>query len=151
VPEDDASETDPLDLAPPGDFELFVVDGKAYTRIGMQTPATPDDAYLNLLANTLSGPDGPGLWLNLLPDESFMPQGPESYGGFTAAKFLVDGQATDWRLTGTIWVDEGSSALVGATLSIPGGLFYPPESGLAGEVSISLRVEPASIPPISIP
>jgi hypothetical protein len=135
----------------PGNFDLFVIGGKAYTRIGAQSPVSPNDTYLPMLADLLSGPDGPGLWLNLLAEESFAPAGSESYFGFETTKYTVDGQVADGTVTGTIWIDDQASALVGAQLTISGSLYYPPGTGQSSEVNIGLRVHRQNVPPITLP
>jgi hypothetical protein len=135
----------------PGDFELFIVGGQAFTRIGTDSPVRPDDTFLTMLADTLCGPEGPGLWLNLLTEDSFGSAVAETYGGFAATRYAVDGQVADGSLTGTIWIDEQASALVGAELTVSESLFYPPDSGLSGDVEISLQVEQADVPPITLP
>jgi hypothetical protein len=135
----------------PGDFELFIVDARAYTRIGSDAPVTQDDAFLTMLEDALLGAEGPGLWLNILSDDSLTPSGSEPYGGFSTTKYDVYGQVDEGSVSGTIWIDESSAALVRAELTISEGLFYPPGSGLSGDVQISLHVEQADVPVITLP
>lgn len=139
------------EVSPPGDFELFIVDGMAYTRIGEEDPPTQDDSYLSMLSDTLAGPEGPGLWLSIIPEEAYTPAGKESYGGFNTAKYSVDGQLEKGAVTGTIWVTEQSDALVGAELTVSEGLFFPPGSNQGGDVQITLTVRQAEVQAIALP
>jgi hypothetical protein len=139
------------DFTAPPDFELFIIDGTAYTRIGADIPLTPDDSYLSMVEDLLFGPEGPGLWLALIPVDGFTAAGSETFGGFSTTKYAVDGPVNVFYVTGTIWVDEESSALVGADLLIPEGLFFPAGSGLSGDVRISFLVEKMDISPITTP
>ncbi len=148
LPEEIAATPDVSSL---GDFELFVIDGIAYTRIGEEDPATQDNSYLSMLSDTLLGPEGPGLWLNILPEEDYTPAGKESYGGFNAAKYSVDGQLEKGTVTGTIWVADQSDALVGAELTVSEGLFFPPGSNQGGDVRITLTVSQAQVQAITLP
>jgi hypothetical protein len=141
----------PPDAPLPGDFELFIVGGAAYTRIGGEGPAARDDSYLTLFADLLDGPEGPGLWLNILPAEDYTPAGTESYGGFTAAKYTVDGQLEKGAVSGTIWVDDQSGALVGADLVVSDGLFFPPGSDRSGDVRITLTGRRMDVPAVVLP
>ena len=104
-----------------------------------------------MLEDLLIGPEGPGMWLDLLSEDSFTTAGSETYGGFAATKYIVDGQVENNRITGTIWIDDQTSALAGADLSIPEDLFFPPASGLSGDVQIVFRVEQADMPVLAVP
>jgi hypothetical protein len=135
----------------PGDFELFIVDGNAYTRIGGEGEAVQDNSYLTMLADTLNGPEGPGLWLNILPEADYTPAGTETQGGFSTTKYTVGGNLEKGAVNGTIWVDNKSDALVGAELTVSGGLFFPPGSNGSGDVRITLTVQQSTVPAISLP
>ncbi len=139
------------DATPPGEFEVFIIDGKAYTRFGADTPATPDDSYLFFLADTLSGPEGPGLWLSLVPENDFLKAGAESTDGFDATAYAIAYLIDPDTLAGTIQVDNKTGALVRAELTVPAGLFYPPDSSGNGDVSISFSVQKEDIPAIVLP
>lgn len=141
----------PPDAPLPGDFELFIVDGNAYTRIGGEGEAVQDNSYLTMLAETLNGPEGPGLWLNILPEEDYTPAGTETRGGFTTTKYTVEGNLEKGAVNGTIWVDNKSGALVGAELTVSEGLFFPPGSNGSGGVRITLTVQQATVPAITLP
>jgi hypothetical protein len=141
----------PPDAPLPGDFELFIVDGNAYTRIGGEGEAVQDNSYLTMLAETLNGPEGPGLWLNILPEEDYTPAGTETRGGFTTTKYTVEGNLEKGAVNGTIWVDNKSGALVGAELTVSEGLFFPPGSNGSGDVRITLTVQQATVPAITLP
>lgn len=141
----------PPDAPLPGDFELFIVDGNAYTRIGGEGEAVQDNSYLTMLAETLNGPEGPGLWLNILPEEDYTPAGTETQGGFTTTKYTVEGNLEKGAVNGTIWVDNKSGALVGAELTVSEGLFFPPGSNGSGDVRITLTVQQATVPAITLP
>jgi len=141
----------PSDAPLPGDFELFIVDGKAYSRIGGEGEAVQNDSYLTMLVDALNGPEGPGLWLNIVPDQDYTPAGTEAHGGFTTAKYTVEGSLENGGVSGTIWVDSLSNALVGAELTVAEGLFFPPGSNGSGDVRITLTVRQITVPAITLP
>jgi hypothetical protein len=152
VPTNEAFMADqPPDAPLPGDFELMIVGGNAYTRIGGEGEAVKDNSYLTMLADTLNGPEGPGLWLSILPEEDYTPAGTESYGGFHAAKYTVDGQLEKGNVAGTVWVDNQSGALVGADLTVSNGLFFPPGTNRSGDVRITFMVQHTTVPTITLP
>lgn len=141
----------PPDAPLPGDFELFIVDGRTYTRIGGEGEAAQDDSYLSMLADSLNGPEGPGLWLNILPEEDYTPAGENPYNGFTAAKYVVAGELENGTVSGIIFIDNQADALVGADLVVSGGLFFPPGSNRNGDVRIILTVQKADVPAVTLP
>jgi hypothetical protein len=77
--------------------------------------------------------------------------GNETTGGFSAVRYAVNGSVDEGTITGTIWLEEGTNALVGADLAVSESLFHPPNSGHAGTVAIRLTVEKASVPAIALP
>jgi hypothetical protein len=139
------------DAPSPIDFELFLVDGAAYTRTGGEGPAAPNNSYLTMLLDTLLGPEGPGLWLNILPEKDFTSAGNETHGGFNAVKYNVDGQLEKGAVQGMIWIDGQSDALVDAELTVSEGLFFPPGSDQGGDVKITLTVEKTEVPTVTLP
>jgi hypothetical protein len=135
----------------PGDFELFQINGTTYTRIGPENLVNPDDTNQPFLEDLLFGPEGPGMWLGLVPEDGFVKSGTESYGGFDVSIYTVNYQNEQGTLTGTIRVDNQSEALVSAELSISESLFFPPGSDPGGDVKISLSVQHTEVSPISLP
>jgi hypothetical protein len=131
-------------------FELFVVDGHAYTRMPGEA-AAQDDAYLTSLEDDLRGPDGPGLWLGWAGTEELEPAGHEETGGFAAIRYPVNATVEDGTIQGTIWVDEETSALVRAELAISPTLFSTAANPASGDLSILFEVARAEISPISVP
>jgi len=136
---------------PPGDFELFVVDGSAYTRIGSEDSVTQDDSFISMLEDTLLGPEGPGLWLNLVPESGFVVSGEESSGGFVVTTYSINYQIEQGSLAGKISVDKAANALIDADLTVSEGLFFPPGVVKKGDVHITLTVQQAQVPAIALP
>ncbi|MCJ7706719.1 MAG: hypothetical protein MUO38_03780, partial [Anaerolineales bacterium] len=141
-------------LTPPeggwGAFELFVVDGHAYTRMPGEA-AVQDDAYLTSLEDDLRGPDGPGLWLVWAGTEDLEPAAHEEMGGFAAIRYPVNATVEDGTIQGTIWMDEESLALVRAELTISPTLFSTADNPASGDLSILFEVARAEVSPIGVP
>jgi hypothetical protein len=135
----------------PKDFELFIVDKQAYTRMSYEDPLTLDNSYLTLLADTLFSPEGPGLWLSIVPEAGYTLAGKESFGGFNTTMYMVNGKLEKGTVNGKIWVADQQKALVRAELVIAEGLFYPPGSRAGGDVRINLKIQQANIPKIQLP
>ncbi len=138
----------------PSGYELYVVDGKAY-RPSDQNPnwmTTPvDKTYIQTLSRELHGPDGLGIWLDLLPLGSIHAAGKDSVGGFAADKYTVNGQVEGQSITGAIWFEPQADALVQAELHVPAALLSPPDKPQLGEVKITLNAQKADIAPVSLP
>jgi len=131
----------------PAESELYVVAGKAYqpddqNPAWMMEPVADD--YKNKLSNLLHGPDGPGLWLDILPAGSLKPAGQETVGGFTADKYTVNGSVNNQTITGSLWY--ASHALVRVELHVPAALFEA-----QGELTITLEVQSTAVPPVLLP
>ena len=136
------------------DSELLVLGGKAYVRSDqdpnwMGTPV--DDNYPQTLAQELHGMDGPALWLNLLPDGSIQAAGRETVGGFAADKYTVSGKVENQVISGTLWEEPQSDALVQAELHVPGALLSDPAQPEKGELKIMLKAQKADVPAIVLP
>jgi hypothetical protein len=140
------------DLKLPEESELYVVDGKAY-QPDDQNPAwltePVADDYEKELSGLLHGPDGPGLWLDLLPAGSLTPSGQESVGGFAADKYTINGSVHNQIITGSLWYE--SHALVRVELHIPAALFDLGKSATQGELAVTLEVQKAAVPPVVLP
>jgi len=138
---------------PPGwnVYEIFIVNGEAYTRTGKSGSAKPDPEQNDAISEILYNPAGPGMWLILLPEESFTSAGKESKGGFTAVKYTVEGSLDTGEIKGEFWVDEQTGALVRANLSLAESIFDPMDDSAGGWVTIDFKVEKADVPPISVP
>jgi hypothetical protein len=113
----------------------------------MTTPVAED--YGVVLSNQLHGPDGPGLWLDLLPAGSLQPAGGESVGGFAADKYTVNGMVHGQKITGSLWYY--AHALVQVELHIPAGLLDPTKPAAQGELKITLETQKADVPPVTLP
>jgi hypothetical protein len=107
------------------------------------------DDYLQELSSLLHGPNGPGLWLDLLPAGSLTTAGQESVGGFAAEKYTVNGSVNDQTITGSLWYE--AHALVQVELHIPAALLEPDRSDAQGELKITLEVQKADVPPVTLP
>ena len=136
------------------DSELWVVAGKSYLPNNedanwMNTPL--DSSYLKTLSQELQGMDGPALWLNMLPDGSIQPAGKETVGGFAADKYTVNGKVDNQIISGTLWEEPQSDALVQAELHVPGALLSSPDQPQAGEMKIVLKAQKADVPAVNLP
>ena len=136
------------------DSELLVVAGKAYLRSDldpnwMSTPV--DDNYPQSLAQELHGMDGPALWMNMLPDGSIQAGGKETVGGFAVDKYVVNGKVKNQVISGTLWEEPQSDALVQAELHVPGALMSPPDHPQPGELKIVIKAQKADVPTVALP
>lgn len=136
------------------DSELLVVGGKAYLHNDqdpnwMSSPM--DDNYPQSLAQELHGMDGPALWLNILPPGSIQPAGQETVGGFAVDKYVVNGKIDNQVISGTLWEEPQSDALIQADLHVPGALLSDPGQPQPGELHIVLKVQKADVPAITLP
>ena len=138
----------------PPSAEIFVIGGKAYLNDD-QDPnwkTTPfDETYPATLSLELHGLEGPSLWLNLLPPGSIQPAGNESVGGFAADKYTVDGSVDGQKISGTLWEEPQSDALVQAELHIPAALLSPPNQPKTGEMLITLKAQKKDVAPVALP
>jgi hypothetical protein len=132
-------------------FEIYIVDGKGYTRSGRTGSAEADPDQNDVLSEILYSPTGPGMWLILLPEESFTSAGKESKGGFDTEKFNVKGSLELGEIRGEFWIDEPTGALVGANLSLDEGIFHPFEESTGEVVTITFSVEKTDVPTITVP
>jgi hypothetical protein len=132
-------------------LEIFVIGGAASSRIGKEGKAESSPEQNDALHRILYNPTGPGLWVILLPKDSFTSAGTDEKGGFQARRYSVDGSIEEGRIRGDIWQDEQTDALVGANLSVSESLFYPPDTGRNGTATIQLNVEKAVVPAITLP
>jgi hypothetical protein len=137
------------------DYELYVVDGKAYqpddqNATWMTTPV--EENYGEELSNLLHGQDGPGLWLDILPDGSLQSAGQETVGGFATDKYSVNGAVDNQTITGNLWYETEGYALLKVTLTIPAALLLSnPSQKAQGELKITLETQKAEVPPVSLP
>jgi len=141
-------------LLPATGSELYVLDGKAY-QVDDQNPdwmTKPIDInYIQTLSQEIHGPDGPAMWLDLLPDGSIQAAGQETVGGFAANKYTVSGEINGQLVTGAIWIDPQADALVKAELAVPAALLSDPSQPQPGELNITLNAQKADIPMVSLP
>lgn len=138
----------------PLDFEIYVIDEIDYqlnSEDNRWSANTEPTDYRNKLSEQLHGPAGPGLWLDLLPDGSLQSAGEESVGGFTTEKVTVNGLVADQTITGSLWFDTESYALVQVELHVPAALLSAGEEPVQGELKITLEAQKADVPPISVP
>ncbi len=134
--------TDPLSQQ-----EIYVLDGVAYVADinGILQPAQTA-SLASTLPDALLSHDGPVYWLNMLPSGSLVPQDSETYGGFQATRYTIQGVVDNQEISGTIWLMQDGSALLGAQLNVPADLTGSLQTH--GSLEISFSVEQASIAPI---
>lgn len=107
--------------------------------------------YWAKLSEELHGMDGPGLWLDLLPSGSLQSAGQETVGGFTAQKVNGKRIVDDQTITGTLWFDVESHALVQVELHVPAALLSISEEPAQGDMLITLEAQKAEVPDITVP
>ncbi|HMD89314.1 MAG TPA: hypothetical protein VKF38_09145 [Anaerolineaceae bacterium] len=134
--------------------EIWVVAGKSYVP-NDQDPnwvSNPvDNNSLQTLSMELHGMDSPALWLNMLPDGSIQPAGTETVGGFAADKYTVNGKVDNQTISGSLWEEPQSDALLQAELHIPGALLSDPSQPQTGELKIELKAQKANVQPLTLP
>jgi hypothetical protein len=136
------------------DSELLVVGGKAYlpNDLDPNWMSTPiDENYPLTLAQELHGMDGPSLWLNMLPSGSIQPAGQETVGGFSVEKYIVNGKIDNQTISGSLWEESQSDALIQAELHIPGALLSDPDQPEPGELKIVLTAQKANVSAVTLP
>jgi hypothetical protein len=136
----------------PEESELYVVDGKVYqpsnqSPAWMTEPVAED--YGKELSGLLHGPNGPGIWLDILPAGSLKPAGQETVGGFQADKYIVNGIVHNQIISGSLWYE--SHTLVQVELHIPAALFAADPSTASGELKITLDAQKKDMPPVILP
>ncbi len=135
----------------PESYEIFVVDGKAYAsleqnRNWMSTPVAED--YIAQLSATLHTADGLALWLDLLPSGSLISAGQETVGGFATNKYTVKGLVDGQSITGNLWYEQQTGALVKAELTVPSVLY---DGSANGQFKIDLDTQKSKVAPITLP
>lgn len=146
------AERPPQNVSP--QVEIFVLDGMAYTPddLNPEWKTSPaDDQFIANFAIELHGMDGPALWLNLLPAGSVVKEESENVGGFDAQRYRVKGEINGAEVTGALWKDPQTNALVQVELHIPAALLSLPAEPSTGELFISLKAQKADIAAIILP
>lgn len=139
-------------VQPPPSTDLYIVSGSAYAPDEngkmIQVDSTP---WSSSLETILRGFYGPGMWLLALPQGALTGAGSESRGGFQTTKYVVSGKIGGPTIAGTIWIDQASSALIGADLQVPAELLGLPGKPAPGPMKISLQVTRTEVAPITPP
>jgi hypothetical protein len=135
---------------PPAKTLLVVVDGTAYGPDNDGKLAKAEAGLVTLLENLLRGASGPGMWLSVLPQGSLTIAGQESKGGFETTKYSLQGDIEGNVITGEIWVELQTKALVAAELVVPGALLGSPEQPAPGNLEIHFLVEAAQVAPVTV-
>ncbi len=139
---------------PVSSYEVYVIDEKAF----MPSETNPDwrlnpiaSKYSSSLSDQMHSLDGFVLWLDILPKGSLEYSGSESLGGFSANRFTINGLIIDQYVTGMLWYDNLTNALVKAELHVPANLDHTGGEPVDGEIFIQLDAERAEIPPVKLP
>lgn len=135
-------------------YEVFVINGSAYVPseedpAWKTTPVSRD--YFEVLLSRMHGLEGFTLWLDLLPAGSLQAAGSEETGGFSTDKYTVSGTVGGQLITGALWYDKDSHALVKAELHVPASLDSDPAEPETGEILITLDTEKAEITSVTLP
>jgi hypothetical protein len=136
------------------DSEISVINGTSYQfdsedNIWLLNPEPVD--YISILSDQLHGSEGPGLWLDLLPAGSLQSSGQATVGGFTTNKYAVNGAVAKHIITGSLWFDMESHALVQVELHVPAALLSVSDESASGELKITLEAQKADIPAMTVP
>jgi hypothetical protein len=132
-------------------FEIFVIGGKAYipSEINKEWKSKPvDEDFLPTVSSFLHSGYGLATWLDLLPEGSLTSAGQETVGGFNADKYTVKGTVGEQEITGSLWYEPQTGALVKAELNVPAVLY---DESLSGQVKISLDTQKAQVAAIALP
>jgi len=135
-------------------YEVYVIDGKAFAPsesdpTWVDNPVDAD--FIPVLSGQMHGLDGFTTWLDLLPAGSLQPAGNETVGGFSTDKYSISGLVDGQQISGMLWYDPQTHALVKAEMHIPASLNSDPANPESGEILITLAAEKAEIPPITLP
>lgn len=135
-------------------YEVYVIDGLVYT------PSKDDPDWRNnpvemdyyvTLSEQMHGFEGFTAWLDMLPAGSLQATDAEAIGGFSTSTYLLNGIVGGQTITGALWYDQTSHALVKAELHVPAVLASNPETPESGEILITLLAENTDVAPVSLP
>jgi hypothetical protein len=129
--------------------EILVIDGHAYRQDGEESAWLPAPGLEDYLERSLRGSEGPGLWMRLLAADRET-RGTQAAGAYQAEQFHLAGLVDEAEVSGDIWLDAASGALVRADLEVPGHLYAYSGGGAHYPVVISMKVEPAEIEPVTL-
>jgi hypothetical protein len=140
--------------------EVLVVGGKAYQKNDelaaifdvdpwMTTPV--DEDFISTLSTILHGANGVALWLDILPEGSLTAAGDDSVGGFAAHKYTVKGTVQEQEITGTLWYEPESGALIKADLVVPGALYNLGMENPTGQYTVKLETKKSNIAEVVLP
>jgi hypothetical protein len=87
----------------------------------------------------------------MLPEGSIQPAGQDLVGGFAVDKYIVNGKVDNQTISGTLWEEPQSDALIQAELHIPGALLSDPDQPQSGELKIVLHTQKADVPAVTLP
>lgn len=130
--------------------EAYIIDGSAYypDDQGEWVQYTGEDVCAQL-ETLLRGPDGPGLWLDLLPAESYSFKGDGALEGFESKVYAVDGTISGSQVSGEITLQKGTFALLQADFTLPDSIFHPEEPA-STPMTMSFTVEKKEISPFIV-
>jgi hypothetical protein len=139
--------------------EILVVDGKSYYPNNLldQFIVTPwmsspiDTNYISTLSNILHGKDSLPVWLDRLPAGSLTDAGDENVGGYSAYKYAVKGTVEGQMITGTLWYEPVSGALIKADLIVPAVLYEFDKENVKGQLTAKLETKKSNIPEVKLP
>lgn len=136
---------------PPLPVELFTIVGTVYATDSRNPEKLQitETVMSGKLAQILSGPEGIGLWLKILPEGSLSIGDLQERGGFQAQMYSVHGAVNGQDITGELWIDRDSEGIIGVSLDIPAGLTRYGSMGTA-DLAIRFVVEKTYITPIQI-
>jgi hypothetical protein len=135
-------------------YQIYVINGKAYAPSEsdpnwVTNPVNTD--YVPVLSSQMHGLEGFTTWLDILPTGSLQAAGNETLGGFSTDKYSVNGIVDSQQITGILWYDTETHALVKAELHIPAILNSDPANPESGEFLVTLDAEKAEITPVTLP
>ena len=130
--------------------EAYIIDGSAYypDDEGKWVQYTGKEVCAQL-ETLLRGPDGPGLWLDLLPNDSYNFKGDGALEFFESKVYVIDGEISGRPVSGEITLQKGTFALLRADFTLPDSLFHP-ETPASTPMIMSFTVEMEDVSPFTV-
>lgn len=130
--------------------EAYIIDGSAYypDDQGEWVQYTGEDVCAQL-ETLLRGPDGPGMWLDILPADSYSFTGDGALEGFDSKVYAVDGKISGGQVSGEITLQMHTFALLKANLVLPDSIFHPEAPG-STPMTMNFIVEKKEVSPFTV-
>lgn len=131
--------------------EDFKVGGLSYSHLKGSDPVVEIKGDVDFLEDILSGPASPAMWLSFMEESSFSLLASEPKGGFTTDHYRIQGNLDQAIITGDLWMDADTNAMVDASMEVPGSLLLETDQSGNKPLRITFQVEKAEVKPIQLP